>query len=116
PSGQRDAARYSRQAASSGKRRWNSTMLRGKSGLGTQPSYAPHLTEPDKHYTTNNADVGADSGVEALEAGGADVAVLPGVHRAQPRAAELRLLEREAERRLRPLRVVDADDDRVHGR
>ena len=25
-------------------------MLPGKSGLGMQPSYSRHLTEPDKHY------------------------------------------------------------------
>ena len=28
-------------------------MLAGKSGLGTQPRYPPHLTEPDKQVFTN---------------------------------------------------------------
>jgi len=35
PSDHREAIKYSRQASSSGNQCWNSTMLRGKSGLGT---------------------------------------------------------------------------------
>jgi len=37
PSDHREAIKYSRQAAASGNQRWNSTMLRGKSGPGTTP-------------------------------------------------------------------------------
>ena len=45
PSGQRDANRYPRHASSSGNRRWNSTMVRGKSGRGTPRPYETARTE-----------------------------------------------------------------------
>ena len=61
------------------------------------------------------AEVRADRRVEALGAGGPNSAVLPGVYNAQPGMTKLRFLESEAQRLLRPLGLIDPDDDHVHG-
>jgi transposase len=49
PPGQRQAAKYSRHAASDAKRSWNSMIDRGKSGRPIGAPYSHHLTEPDRH-------------------------------------------------------------------
>jgi hypothetical protein len=46
PAGHREANRYSRQASSSGKRCWNSTIDLGKAG---RPTCSTWLSQPDKH-------------------------------------------------------------------
>src|SRR5665213_3486084 len=45
PSGQRQANRYSRHACSEAKRSWNSMIVKGNPGLGTQSTYDQAQTE-----------------------------------------------------------------------
>src|SRR5581483_5750127 len=56
----------------------------------------------------------AGVGKRPVDPGRAEVRGLPGVDGAQRRPVEARLFEGEPKRRLRSVRLVDPDDDRVH--
>ena len=68
--------------------------------------------EGERSGVAQLADVAADDWREALQAGDADVAELPGVNDAKSRLSELRLSERKAERLLSPGRAVNTNDDK----